>query len=169
MHVSQLIKFSSKKKILLILILVFLLLLLSAVFFKIIGNQYKIDCNANYSIVNLLGNKKVIHLRSENNEFDNELRIRLEGVLSYNDVETNVSRTLSFKVNKRDNIMHLKTMRVLKSSADNTDDNVLEGVMPVFYIRENTEGILYVYKQKNGDYVFSTGAVPSIYCARQNR
>ncbi|MGG7955213.1 hypothetical protein PGN61_23175 [Klebsiella aerogenes] len=163
---SQLMKSLSKKKTLLIVAAISFLMMLSGMCYIYSENRYEINCNSNFTVVNHLDKNKVLHLRARYNEFGNELRVRFEGVMLYGDVETSVSRIITFKTRKIGGIIYLKTLSVLISNADHTDGSILEEMLPVFYSKENTEGSFYLYKQDNGDYVFATGSVPSFYCSR---
>lgn len=142
------------------------MILLLVIHYKYNESQYEIHCDSNFTVVNHLGKKKVLHLRARYNEFGNELRVRFEGVVLYENVETSVSRIITFKTRKVRNIIYLKTLKVLKSNADTTDENIIEEMLPVFYSKEHTEGSFYLYQQGNGNYIFATGSVPSFYCAR---
>ncbi|BDH47227.1 hypothetical protein TUM12370_32710 [Salmonella enterica subsp. enterica serovar Choleraesuis] len=58
----------------------------------------------------------------------------------------------------------MKTHSIIKSYADNADDDKLRSLLPGFYLEKDYSGRIYLYPTNTGDYIISTGKVPSFIC-----
>jgi hypothetical protein len=90
----------------------------------------------------------------------------LKGTLRQGDKTTSVSRKSYFTFNQRGGLYHLKSISAVTTPADNSNTEDIARYLPLFYLQPGLKFDFNVYPASKEGYVFSTGQVPSFYCAR---
>ncbi|CAI1011029.1 hypothetical protein [Serratia fonticola] len=90
----------------------------------------------------------------------------LKGTLKQGAKITNVSRKNHFTFDYENGFYHLKSTSVIVSPADNSDTEEVAHYLPRFYLQPGMIFDFSVYPIGSKGVVFSTGYVPSFYCAR---
>lgn len=91
----------------------------------------------------------------------------LKGSLQQGDKTTSVSRKSYFKLNQSGGLYHLTSISAVTTPADNSHTEAIARYLPLFYLQPGLKFYFTVYPVSNEGYVFSTGQVPSFYCARK--
>ncbi|HHQ6539538.1 TPA: hypothetical protein ACSTJY_004968 [Serratia fonticola] len=91
----------------------------------------------------------------------------LKGTLKQGDKTTSVSRKNYFDFNQMKQVYHLKSISAVTTPADNSDSKDLARYLPLFYLEPGLKFDFTAYPASKEGYVFSTGQVPSFYCARK--
>lgn len=96
---------------------------------------------------------------------DNGIAI-MKGTLKQGAKVTNVSRKNHFTFDYENGFYHLKSTSAIVSPADNSDTEEVARYLPRFYLQQGMIFDFSVYPIGRKGFVFSTGYVPSFYCAR---
>jgi hypothetical protein len=91
----------------------------------------------------------------------------LKGSLQQGDKTTSVSRKSYFKLNQSGGLYHLKSISTVTTPADNSNTEDIARYLPLFYLEPGLKFDFTAYPASKEGYVFSTGQVPSFYCARR--
>ncbi len=90
----------------------------------------------------------------------------LKGTLKQGDKVSYISRKNYFSFRQKQGVFHLNSVSTVTSPADNTDTEELARFLPRFYLQQGLKFDFGIYRAGQEGYVFSTGYVPSLYCAR---
>lgn len=93
--------------------------------------------------------------------------VSLKGTLKEGDKTTSVSRRNYFDFSQIKTVYHLKSISAVTTPADNSDTKALARYLPLFYLEPGLKFDFTAYPTSKEGYVFSTGQVPSFYCARK--
>lgn len=96
---------------------------------------------------------------------DNGIAI-VEGTLKQGTKVTNVSRKNHFTFDYENGFYHLKSTSAIVSPADNSDTEEVAHYLPRFYLQQGMIFDFSGYPIGRKGVVFSTGYVPSFFCAR---
>ena len=91
--------------------------------------------------------------------------VNYQGMLEDGEGAYNVSRAVDLSVSEYKNMMTVKSTEVTVSPADNAPLRKLRGMFPAAYLEKNKNFNFEVYPQTSEGYIFSTGNIPSFYCA----
>ncbi|CAM4237446.1 hypothetical protein [Serratia silvae] len=91
----------------------------------------------------------------------------LKGNLRQGDKTTGVSRKSYFTFNQKEGLYHLQSTSTVTTPADNSKTEDIARYLPLFYLQPGLKFDFTVYPVSEAGYVFSTGQVPSFYCARK--
>lgn len=91
--------------------------------------------------------------------------VNYQGVLEDGERTYNVSRAVYLSVSEYKNMVTVKSKEITVSPADNTPLQKLQGMFPAAYLEKNKNLKFEVYPQASEGYIFSTGYIPSFYCA----
>ncbi|MFV8987796.1 hypothetical protein [Serratia fonticola] len=91
----------------------------------------------------------------------------LKGTLKQGDKTTSVSRKNYFDFNQMKQVYHLKSISAVSTPADNSNTTDLARYLPLFYLEPGLKFDFTAYPASKEGYVFSTGQVPSFYCAHK--
>ncbi|MGF6192846.1 hypothetical protein [Serratia sp. 2723] len=90
----------------------------------------------------------------------------LKGTLKQGNKTTSISRKNYFNFNNIKHIYHLKSISAVTTPADNSNTEDIARYLPLFYLQQGLKFDFSAYPASKEGYVFSTGQVPSFYCAR---
>ncbi|WP_411753390.1 hypothetical protein [Serratia sp. (in: enterobacteria)] len=90
----------------------------------------------------------------------------LKGSLQQGDKSTSVSRKSYFRLNQSGGLYHLKSISAVTTPADNSNTEDIARYLPRFYLQPGLKFDFSVYPAAEDGFIFSTGQVPSFYCAR---
>lgn len=96
---------------------------------------------------------------------DNGIAV-LKGTLKQGTKVTNVSRKNYFTFMYENGFYHLKSTSAIISPADNSDTEEVARYLPRFYLQQGMIFDFEAYPIGREGFVFSTGYVPSFFCAR---
>lgn len=91
------------------------------------------------------------------------------GTLSMNgsvhsDEDKIFNRKIFFRVERNDNLYYLTSERNLKFPDDNVDDEWLKKYEPLFFVYPGKSIYMRINEQRNGNYVFTLGSLPTYVC-----
>lgn len=99
---------------------------------------------------------------------DNDIAI-LKGTLKQGAKATHVSRKNDFTFMHENGFYHLKSTSAIISPADNSDTEEVARYLPRFYLHQGMIFDFEAYPIGREGFVFSTGYVPSFFCARSGK
>ena len=91
------------------------------------------------------------------------------GTLSMNssvqsDENKTFNRKIFFRVERDDNLYYLTSERNLKFPDDNVDDKWLAKYEPLFFVYQGKSIYIRINEQRNGNYIFTLGSLPTYVC-----
>jgi hypothetical protein len=79
---------------------------------------------------------------------------------------TSVSRKSYFNFNQKSGVYHLNSISTVTTPADNSNTKDIARYLPLFYLQPELKFDFTAYPVSKEGFIFSTGQVPSFYCAR---
>lgn len=91
------------------------------------------------------------------------------GMLSMNghlqsDADKTINRKITFRVERKDHVYSLTSVRNIKFPDDNVADSWLEKYEPQFFIYPEKSIDMRITEQQNGNYLFVLGTLPTYLC-----
>ncbi len=126
-------------------------------------NRSYLNCDTKFVIVD---GENVLSIAMSYFFSGNEGLLVYKGRFTFRDKSYNVSRNIAFKVLKWKDLIRVESTSTGKTPVDNTPDNILDEILPSFYVRNNATMEFRIYSIAQDGYVFSTGYVPSFYCLK---
>ena len=90
----------------------------------------------------------------------------LKGTLKQGNKTTSVSRKTYFNFKQTKGLYHLKSISTVTTPADNSHTDDIARYLPRFYLEPGLKFDFTADLIAKEGYIFSTGHVPSFYCAR---
>jgi len=91
--------------------------------------------------------------------------IGMDGNIKMNDGrEQQISRRIFFTFNNNGKSYFLHSIKNIKSPTDNTDENDVNKLFPLFFLESNKEIYLKIKKQNNGQYLFFIDPITTYIC-----
>ncbi|MDY0419877.1 hypothetical protein PYW49_19695 [Enterobacter sp. 170198] len=75
-----------------------------------------------------------------------------------------IDRKIFFRVERKDNVFLLTSVRHMKFPDDNVTDNWLEKYEPQFFVYPGKSIYFRINEQQNGNYIFTLGTLPTYVC-----
>lgn len=157
-------KFKEKKTILMLASVACILLAVAYYYFSMADKKYPMACSANLVLSNNNENDLTANVIIKISRTKDNILAQISGTLRRNGVETNISRSVFFSVQDECCYSHLVTKKINISSVDNTADEYLKPLFPVYYLKKDESANLNIYPQKNGDVIYSNGTHVYFIC-----
>jgi len=149
------------KEIKTILILASIVCIITAIAYTYLNTKnksYPMACTANFVIINNNENDLMTNVIINISRTNDNILTTIAGTLRRNGIETNISRSVSFISQETCCYSQMITKSINISSVDNTNDEYLKLIFPLYYLKVNETANILVSRQSNGDYIFSNGS-----------
>lgn len=157
-------KIKEKKALLILASIACVALAIAYYYFNTKDKKYPMACTANLVMSNNNENDLTANIVIKISRTKDNILAQLAGTLRRNGMETNISRSIIFTVREECCYSHLVTKSINISSVDNTSDEYLKPLFPVYYLKKGESANLNIYTQKNGDLIYSNGTHVYFIC-----
>lgn len=157
-------KFKEKRFSLVLVSIACIALALAFYYFSMADKKYPMACSANLVLSNNNENDLTANVVLNISRTKDNVLTQMSGTLRRNGIETNISRSIIFTVQDECCYTHLVTKNINISSVDNTSDEYLKPLFPVYYLKKDESANLNIIPQKNGDLIYSNGTHVYFIC-----
>ncbi|MEB7884611.1 hypothetical protein [Serratia fonticola] len=168
MNAYRIIKLLNKRKEMKrVLVLASIVCVLALTIYYYLSQNNKLDpmaCTANMVLSNENEHDLTANIILKISRSKDSILTQVSGTLYRNGIETNISRSIFFAVQDECCYSHLITKNINISSVDNTSDEYLKLLFPMYYLRKNESANIYIYPQENNDFIFSNGTHVYFLC-----
>lgn len=157
-------KIKEKKALLILASIACVALAIAYYYFNTADKKYPMACSTHLVISNSNENDLTANVIIKISRTKDNILTQLAGTLRRNGIETNISRSIIFTVQDECCYSHLVTKKINISAVDNTSDEYLKPLFPVYYLKQGENANLNIYAQKNGDLLYSNGTHVYFIC-----
>lgn len=162
--ITSLLNKYKEMKVTLILTSIVCIMAIAAYYYFDSVDKYPTACNANFVMRNENENNLTAYMVIKISRTNDKFLTQILGTLHHNGIETNISRSIYATAHNTCCYLHLVTKKINISSVDNTSDEYLRLLFPPYYLRIEESANIYIYPQKDGDFVFSNGTHVYFIC-----